>query len=76
MIIMEWKTEFSSYEKQNTMPLDRAKIEAQREIAEQLDRLNKNMETLIASLKVDVFAVELEKLNNNLENINFNMVKE
>ena len=73
---MEWKTEFSSYEKQNTMPLDRAKIEAQREIAEQLDRLNKNMETLIASLKVDVFAVELEKLNNNLENINFNMVKE
>ena len=73
---MEWKTEFSSYEKQNTMPLDRAKIEAQREIAEQLDRLNKNMETLIASLKVDIFAVELEKLNNNLENINFNMVKE
>ena len=73
---MEWKTKFSSYEEQNTMPLDRAKIEAQREIAEQLDRLNRNMETLIASLKVDVLAVELEKLNNNLENINFNMVKE
>ena len=35
---MEWKVKFDSYEKQNTMPMDRAKIEAARAIAEQLER--------------------------------------
>ena len=38
---MEWKVKFDSYEQQGTMPLDRAKIEALRAIAEQLETLNK-----------------------------------
>ena len=44
---MEWKVKFDSYEQQNTMPLDRAKIEALRRIAEQLERLNNIFEGLI-----------------------------
>ena len=44
---MEWKVKFDSYEQQNTMPLDRAKIEALRRIAEQLERLNNSFEGLI-----------------------------
>jgi len=37
---MDWKVKFDSYEQQNTMPLDRAKIEALRAIAEQLEIQN------------------------------------
>ena len=40
---MDWKVNFDSYEKQNTMPLDRAKIEALRRIAEELEILNANL---------------------------------
>jgi len=42
---MDWKVKFESYDKQNTMPLDRAKIEALRAIAEQLETLNKTIDT-------------------------------
>ena len=42
--MIEWKVKFGSYESQNTMPLDRAKIEALRVIAEQLERLNNILE--------------------------------
>jgi len=42
--MVEWKVKFDSYEQQKTMPLDRAKIEALRVIAEQLERLNNNLE--------------------------------
>ena len=37
---MDWKVKYDSFEERNTMPLDRAKIEAQRAIAEQLEIMN------------------------------------
>jgi hypothetical protein len=40
---MEWKVKFDSYEKLDTMPLDRAKIESLRAIAEQLEAINKSL---------------------------------
>lgn len=40
---MEWKVKFESYENQGTMPLDRAKIESLRAIAEQLEAINKSL---------------------------------
>ena len=68
---MEWKEDISENEDQtdtNTR-IERSKVEAQRKIAEQLEQLNN---------KIEVFgniAVELMKLNKNLENLNFNLVK-
>lgn len=47
---IEWKAKFDSYERANTMPLDRAKIEALRRIAEQLEDLNGNLENVIDEL--------------------------
>lgn len=41
---MDWKVKFESHEQRKTMPLDRAKIEALRAIAEQLETLNKTLE--------------------------------
>lgn len=49
---MDWEVKFESYEKQGTMPLDRAKIEALRAIAEQLEKQN------ILSMRIE----QLEKL--------------
>ena len=43
---MEWKVNFSSYTEKNTMPLDRAKIEALREIATQLEKLNRYLDLI------------------------------
>ena len=42
---MEWKVKFDSYTEKNTMPMDRAKIESLRAIAEQLEILNKTLDT-------------------------------
>lgn len=46
---MEWKVKYDSYETQGTMPLDRAKIEAQRAIAEQLEQLNETLKEILKS---------------------------
>jgi len=65
---MEWKVVIpKSFEDRNTMPFDRAKVEAQRRIAEQLEELNK---------KIDGFEKlrgELGKLNTTLGNLNYNL---
>ena len=43
---MEFKVKFDSYTQQGTMPLDRAKIEALRKIAEQLEMINHHLDQL------------------------------
>ena len=48
--MIEWKVKFDSYEKQNTMPLDRGKIESLRAIAQELEKLNKTLDTGIGML--------------------------
>ena len=45
--MIEWKVDFGTYERANTMPLDRAKIEALRRIAEELKKLNETLDGLI-----------------------------
>jgi len=42
--MIEWKVKYDSYEDRNTLPLDRAKIEALRAIAEELETLNMYLE--------------------------------
>ena len=47
---MEWKTEFKSYEDKDTLPLERAKIEALRRIAEQLEIMNNNISIIVLQI--------------------------
>lgn len=43
--MIEWKVDIpKSFEERNTMPIDRAKVEALRRIAEELNYLNDSLE--------------------------------